>query len=66
MVTVRAVRRLGRGTCARRGIIAKDFAFHGNSAANELPNYHDHGPGRGAAGTIHAKTVGNFWQRGQL
>ena len=34
MVTVRAVRRLGRDTGAGRGIFAKDFAFHVDSAAN--------------------------------
>ena len=38
---------------ARRGaralgapVIARDFGFHGNKAANRLRNYHDHGPGR--------------------
>jgi hypothetical protein len=37
---------------AGRDLIASDFAFHVNSAANKLRNSHDHGLGRGAVGTI--------------
>jgi len=40
---------------AKRGVIVQDFAFRGNSAANKLRNFHDHGPGRGAIGTIRTK-----------
>src|SRR5712672_1975826 len=57
-MTVRAVRRLVRGSRRRarhpragRGEIAQDFAFHGNSAANRLRNFHDHGPYHSAART---------------
>src|ERR1700724_2809679 len=30
---------------AGRGVIVQDFGFRGNSAANRLRNFHDHGPG---------------------
>jgi len=47
---------------ARRGaralgapVIARDFGFHGNKAANRLRNYHDHGPGRDDARTNQTK-----------
>jgi hypothetical protein len=33
------------------GVIANDFAFRGISAANELSEFRDHGPGGGAVGT---------------
>jgi hypothetical protein len=36
---------------AGRGLIVQDFAFHGNSAANTLLYFRDHGPGLGGAGT---------------
>jgi hypothetical protein len=32
-------------------MIAQDFAFRGNKAANRLQSFRDHEPGRGAAGT---------------
>ena len=57
-MTVRAVRRLGRDTGAGRGIFAKDFAFHVDSAANKMRNPHDHAPGRGGAGTIRTERAG--------
>jgi hypothetical protein len=48
--------RAERGTPrARCGVIAKDFAFRGISAANELSDYRDHGPGRGAGWTNRTK-----------
>jgi hypothetical protein len=40
----------------RRSLIDSDFALHVNSAANKLRNSHDHGPGRGPAGTIPDRT----------
>src|SRR5579872_6063067 len=39
-----------RRPLAERGIIANDFAFHVDSAANKLPNPHDHGRAASAAG----------------
>ena len=36
-------------------MIAQDFAFHGNSAANTLRNFHDHGTGPGDARTTRTK-----------
>jgi hypothetical protein len=39
-------------------VIDKDFAFHGNKAANRLRNLHDHGAARGAAGTNRTKQAG--------
>ena len=36
-------------------MIERDFAFHGNSAPNELRNYHDHGPGRRTTGITRTK-----------
>jgi hypothetical protein len=32
-------------------MIDSDFAFHGNSAANKLRNFHDHAPRRDVGGT---------------
>src|ERR1700733_12866152 len=32
-------------------MVAQDFAFRGILAANRLPKYRDHGPGRGPGGT---------------
>ena len=49
---------LVRSARADRGVIAQDFAFHGNSAANKLRNFHDHGPGRGANRTTRTKRAG--------
>jgi hypothetical protein len=39
-------------------VIDKDFAFHGNKAANRLRNLHDHGTARGAVGTNRTKQAG--------
>src|ERR1700722_12416714 len=38
-----------------RGLIDIDFAFHVDSAAYELRNPHDHGPGHRSAGTTRTK-----------
>jgi MarR family transcriptional regulator, lower aerobic nicotinate degradation pathway regulator len=37
---------------AGHAMVVADLPFRGNSAANRLRNYHDHGPSRGAGGTI--------------
>ena len=65
MVVVRAVRGLVRCPSAGCGLIAKDFAFRGRSAANTLRNYRDHDPGRSAARTIRTKRAGNGPARSQ-
>jgi hypothetical protein len=35
-------RAAARRPCAGCGVIAQDFAFRGNNAANKLQNFHDH------------------------
>jgi hypothetical protein len=37
------LRVLVRGNCAGRGVIVKDFPFHGNKAGNSRRNFRDHG-----------------------
>jgi hypothetical protein len=54
-VTVRAGRGPGTRPRAGCGIIAKDFAFRGSSAANKLSKFREKGPGRGASGTTGVK-----------
>jgi len=36
-------RAAARRPCAGCGVIARDFAFRENNAANKLQNFHDHG-----------------------
>src|ERR1700726_2533595 len=43
---VMPVRGLTRGARARARHDRRDSPFRGNSAANKLRNFHDHGPGR--------------------
>ena len=50
--------RAGAGTGRPRTGAANDFAFRGGSAANELSELRDHGPGRAAAATNGAKRAG--------
>ena len=53
----RESRAQARARCPRagRGLIDSYFAFHVDSAAYELRNPHDHGPGHGLAGTNRTK-----------
>jgi hypothetical protein len=44
-------RAAARRSRAERGVIVQDFAFRGNSAANRLLSFRDHGTGRGVGGT---------------
>jgi len=55
VVTVRAMRGLAGGARPWRGRSERIFPFRGNSAANRLRNFHDHGPRRGDAGTTRTK-----------
>jgi hypothetical protein len=48
---------LGRGPRSRPDMIARDFAFRGRSAANELSEFRDHGPGRTTVGRSCRKTT---------
>ncbi len=51
MVTVRAMRGLGRARARRARRNRGDFLDHVDSASNKMRNPHDHAPGRGTAGT---------------
>jgi hypothetical protein len=59
-------RAAARRSRAERGVIVQDFAFRGNSAANRLLSFRDHGTGRGVGGTTRTERarLGPAHQRG--